>query len=547
MQHNRRALFFLFSSLLAAFLWVGCNRGEKAVDRATREGVLLFDNGAEPRDLDPHVVTGLPEHRIIKALIEGLVVEHPTDSNQVVPGVAERWESNELADVWTFYLRPDARWSNGDPVTAHDFVYAYSRILNPALAAPYAEMLHLVKGASAYVAGETTDWSTVGVEAIDDHTLRIELVGPAPYFPLMLCHYTYFPLHRATIEQFDAFSRRATGWTRPENFVGNGPFVLTEWKPDQRIIVKKSPTYWDAENVALNAIEIYPYKDRNTGVRNFLAGRLHLTDGVPYNLRDSLRQKKVPYLAEDPLFATTYLGLNVREGPLSDARVRQALHAAVDVQSIIDQVTKNGQAAHGFVPPGITGYPYADAYTYDPDHARALLAEAGYSGGKGIPPLLFISAASDTSRTFAEILQNAWHRELGIEVVIENKEWRVLIADMDEGNFDLFMLVWIGDYIDPSTFLGIMVTDGGNNRTGFSNVEYERLLKEANQEAERDRRFALLAEAEAILMQEKPILPLTWNRFLYLAHPDVQGWSHDKMIMDQPWKFVRLVPSGFEF
>lgn len=547
MRRSPRSLIFVLAiaGAFGALLFTGCGKRESAVDRATREGTLLFDNGAEPRDLDPHLVTGMPEHRIIKSILEGLVVEHPTDSNQVVPGVAERWESNATADLWTFHLRADARWSNGDPVVAGDFIYAYQRILNPALAAPYAEMLHLVDGAKAFNEGASTDWSTVGVAALDPHTLQFRLVGPATYFPLLLSHYTYFPLHRPTIEAMDAFARRGSGWTRPGTFVGNGPFVLTEWKPNQRITVRKSPTYWDVEKVGLEAIEYYPFMDRNTSTRNFLAGQLHLTDNIPFNLRDSMRAQKPELVAEDPLFATNYLGLNVRSGPLSDARVRRALHAAIDVQTIIDRVTKNGEPAAGFVPPGIDHYPYRDYVDYDPESARELLAEAGHPGGAGMEPLLFITANSDTSRTFAEIIQSMWKRELGVDVVIENKEWQVLISDMDEGNFDIFSLAWIGDYIDPATFLKIMVSGGGNNRTGFADARYDQLLEDSTREADPTRRFEILAEAEALLMDERPIIPLYWGRNLYLCHPDVKGWSHEKRIMDQPWKFVSLEPSGY--
>ena len=543
----RRSLAGPALLLGSLFAVTACGPSESAVDRATSEGVLLFDNGAEPRALDPHLVTGMPEHRVIRSLLEGLVVEHPTDSNQVVPGVAASWASDPAARVWTFQLRPEARWSNGDPVTAGDFIFAFQRILNPALAAPYAEMLYLIEGAEAYHRGETTDWSTVGVRASDAHTLEFSLKGSADYFPLMLTHYTYFPLHRPTIEAHGALTSRTSAWTRVENHVGNGPFVLAEWRPNERIRVTRSPTYWDAEAVALNEIQFYPYSDRQTSHRNFLSERLHLTDTIPYNLRDAMRERYPELVAEDPMFATGYLGLNVRHEGISDARVRRAMHLVIDVQSIIDRVTKNGQPAQGFLPPGIEGYPYEERYVYDPEAARALMAEAGYPGGEGFPVLTFISTQSDNAKLFAEILQNVWQEELGIEVRIESKEWQVLIAEMDEGNFDIFQLSWIGDFIDPSTFLKIMISGGGNNRTGFADPLYDALIQRATREADRTARFALLAEAEKRLMDARPIIPLTWSRNLYLIHPDVRGWSHEKQLMDQPWKFVSLEPSGYEF
>lgn len=524
--------------VISALFLVACGDRETAVDTATREGILLMNNGAEPRDLDPHVVTGMPENRVIKGLLEGLVGEHPTSSEKVVPGMAERWESNTDNSVWTFYLR-EAYWSNGDRVTAGDFVYAYQRILNPEFGAPYASMLFRVKNARDYNKGMVTDFSEVGFRVLDPSVLQVELDGPAPYFPLMLIHYTWFPIHQPTIEKFDALSRRDSGWTRPEAYVGNGPFVLKEWKPNQRIILEKSPTYWDADSVALNGIHLFPVQDTQTENRMYQTGQLHKTSGVPYNLRDRYRAENNPALREDPMFATGYLGLNTRHDALSDRRVRQALSLTLDRALIIDKVTKNGQPAGGFVPPTMDAYPAASALPHEPERARALLADAGYPGGEGFPVIDFLITNSDTSRTFAEVVQEMWRTELGISINILNKEWQVLIAEMDSGNFDIFLLSWIGDYLDPVTFLKIMRTGDGNNRTGFANAEYDALIALANQQSSLAKRYALLAQAEAILMHEVPILPITWARNMYLLHPDVRGWA-PKPLMDQPYKAVRM-------
>lgn len=522
----------------SALVFSGCGERESAVDIATRDGIFLLNNGAEPRDLDPHVVTGMPENRVIKGLLEGLVAEHPTTSEKIVPGMAERWESNEDNSVWTFHLR-EAYWSNGDRVTAGDFVYAYQRILNPEFGAPYASMLFRVRNAEAFNKGEVTDFSEVGFRVLDPAVLQVELDGPTPYFPLMLIHYTWFPVHPPTIDKFDAFARRDSGWTRPEAYVGNGPFVLKEWKPNQRIIIEKSPSYWDADSVALNGIHFFPVQDTQTENRMYQTGQLHKTNGVPYNLRDRYRAENNPALREDPMFATGYLGLNTTHEALSDRRVRQALSLALDRGLIIERVTKNGQPAGGFVPPTMEAYATASALPYDPERARVLLAEAGFPDGEGFPAIDFLITNSDTSRTFAEVVQEMWRTELGVSINILNKEWQVLIAEMDSGNFDIFLLSWIGDYLDPVTFLKIMRTGDGNNRTGFANAEFDALIAQANQQSSLERRYALLAQAEAILLHEAPILPVTWARNMYLLHPDVQGWA-PKPLMDQPYKAVRL-------
>lgn len=532
----RRGAFFGFLAAVASL--VGCGGGQSAADKAIEEGVLLINTGAEPRDLDPHLVTGMPENRVIKSLLEGLATEHPTDSGRVLPGMAERWESDARKQVWTFYLR-DAQWSNGDPVTAHDFAFAYERILNPELGASYAGMLFRIENAEAFNAGDISDFSEVGVEVIDEKTLRIHLDGPAPYFPLMLTHYTWFPVHPPTIEKFDAFASRGSGWTRPENYVGNGPFRLVEWSPNQRIQVVKSETYWDRDSVALNGITFFPVQDRQTENRMLETGQLHITNGMPFNLRDRYRQNGDPRMREDPMFATGYIGVNTLNEGLTDARVREALSLVIDRQTLIENVTKNGAPAEGFVPPYIGGYAAPKNVGYDPERARQLLVEAGHPNGDGLPEFEIIIANADTSRVIAEVLQAMWKDELNIDVRISNKEWQVLIAEMDAGNFDFFLLSWIGDYLDPGTFLKIMRTGDGNNRTGFANERYDALISEANQAADLVERYRLLAEAETILLKEKPILPLTWSNNLYLMDERVSGWGN-KPLMDQPYKAVRL-------
>jgi oligopeptide transport system substrate-binding protein len=243
------------------------------------------------------------------------------------------------------------------------------------------------------------------------------------------------------------------------------------------------------------------------------------------------------------MFATGYLGLNTLHKGLDDPRVRHALSLALDRKAIIEKVTKNGAPAGGFVPPTIAGYPVSDRLPHDPERARQLLAEAGYPGGEGLPTLEFIIANSDTSRTFAEIVQEMWRSELGVSIEILNKEWQVLIAEMDSGNFDIFLLSWIGDYLDPATFLKIMRSGDGNNRTGYANPAFDALVSKANQEVSLAARYNILAQAEALLMEDLPILPVSWARNMYLIHPDVQGWAA-KPLMDQPFESVRLLPDG---
>ncbi|MCC5835884.1 MAG: peptide ABC transporter substrate-binding protein [Opitutales bacterium] len=536
MKPNPWMLFALVAAGL--FTIIGCGPRETPAEKAINDRVLMINNGSEPRELDPHVVTGFPEYRVIKAILEGLVSEHPSDSNDVEPGVAERWESNEDSSVWTFYLR-EAQWSNGDPITAEDFVYAYRRILNPEFGAPYASMLYVMEGAQAYHEGELEHFDEVGVKALDEHTLEIRLQGPTPHFPLMLTHYTWFPLHQPTIESFGAFARRDTGWTQPSNHVGNGPFILVEWRPNQRITVAKNSYYWDVDQVELQAIEFYPIQDRQTEERMFQTGQLHKTDTVPFNSRDRYREREDPAFREDPFFATGYIGLNLNHEVLANPKVRKALSLAVDRDRIVERVTRSGRAAEGFVPPGIEGYPYRKHLEHDSEAARELLKEAGFPGGEGIPRLNMVVANVDTSRTLAEVLQSMWEQELGIRVQIQNREWQVLISDMDSGNFDFFLISWVGDYLDPATFLEIFRSGDGNNRTGFASETYDQKLRDSLFLADAEQRLRELADVEAYLMRELPIIPVSWSHLMYLLHPAVEGWER-KRLGDQPYKHLRF-------
>lgn len=514
----------------------GCGPSEPAATKAARDGVLLFNNRSEPRDLDHHVVSGFPENRVIKALMEGLVGEHPNDSNQISPGIAKEWEASEGYSVWTFHLR-ESRWANGDLLTAHDFVYAYHRILHPELGAPYAGMLSILKNAEAFNRGEILSFEDVGVEALDDYTLRLELTGPTPYFPLKLTHYTWFPIHRLTIEKHDAFSRRDTGWTRPENHIGNGPFLLTEWRPNQRITVSRNSYYWDFKNVQLQAIEFYPIQDAQTEERMFQTGQLHKTDSVPFNSRERYRERNDPAFRQEPFFATGYIGLNLSNKTLSEQKVRRALMHAIDRERIVERVSKNGQAATGFVPRGIDGFPYRNHLEHNPAKGRELLKEAGYPNGEGFPRINLVIANVDTSRTLAEVLQSMWAAQLGIEVQIQNREWQVLISDIDSGNFDMFLLSWVGDYMDPATFLNIMGSNDGNNRTGYASEDYDALLAQAGQTIDSDERLQILAQAEQLLLENMPIIPLSFADMIYLLDPALKGWEA-KQLADQPYKHL---------
>lgn len=525
---------------LCVGLLSGCVRKvETEADAAVRAQVLLVGNGDEPRTLDPHLATGTIENKVITALMEGLTAYHERVDMTAMPGVAERWEANEDNTRWTFYLRETARWSNGDPVTAHDFLYAWKRILTAALGAEYAEQLYYLKGAEAYHSGKVADFAEVGCRAIDAHTLELELVGPVPYLPLVLTHYSWFPVHPPTIEKFGGPALRSSEWTKAGNFVGNGAFVLTQWEVNEIIKVEANPHYWDAGVVRLKGIHFLPIQQGGVEETAFEAGRVHMTNTVLSDKIDYWRTRQPEALRMEPFLGTYYYSLNLRRKPLDDVRVRQALSLAIDRELITGQVTKGGQTpATGFTPPGLT-YPVLDVIRYDPDRARALLAEAGFAGGKGFSNLTILYNTLEDHRKIAETIQQMWKRELGISVNLMNQEWGVYLNSQNQRNFDIARAGWIGDYPDPMAFVGLWTSTNGNNRTGWGNERYDALVDEAKRTGDEARRMLLLREAEQIFLQELPTIPLYFYSRNYLLDPRVQNW-HPKALDNRPWKAIWL-------
>lgn len=533
--------YLKYLTLAFCILLAACSGGESNVERGNREKILYFGNGTEPQDLDPHIVTGVPEHNIIDALLEGLVSKDPR-TLAPAPGVAERWTVSDDGTTYTFFLRPEARWSNGDAVTAEDFVWSWWRALQPALGNQYAYMLFVVKNAEAYHSGEVDSFDDVGVEALDTHTLRVTLTNPTPYFLQLLSHYSTFPLHRDTIEAFGKAEDRATQWTRVGNFVGNGAFVLDTWKLNKEIVVRKNPLYWDSENVQLNAIVFKPIENVSTEERMFRAGQLHLTQTVPIDKVALYRETKPEQIQIAPYLGTYYYRFNVNQPHLKDKRVRQALNLALDRQAIVESVTKGGEKpAYTFTPPDTMGYTAVSDLEFNPDAARKLLAEAGYPNGEGFPKTELLFNTSEGHQKIAVAIQQMWHQYLNIDIELNNQDWKVFLSSVSMGQYSIARAGWIGDYVDPNTFLDMWVTGGGNNQTGWSNQRYDdivlRLAPAANSQ---EQRYRLLREAESILLDEVPIIPIYIYTSKSLVQPSVKG-VHGNLLDYISYKKVRLV------
>jgi oligopeptide transport system substrate-binding protein len=538
MPHRTLAILLI----LSASVMLGCSGGESNVSQGNRDGILHYGNGSEPQGLDPHVVTGVPENHLIRALFEGLAVKNPY-TLEPEPGVAERWAFSEDGRIVTFHLRRNALWSNGDPVTAEDYVWSWQRALDPAMGNQYAYMLYPVKNAEPYATGKISDPAELGVRALDSHTLQVTLNEPTPYFLQLMDHYSTFAVHRATIEKFGLATDRFTQWTREENIVSNGAFKLQDWKLNRRITVEKSATYWDAKNVKLNGVVFYPTENLVSEERMFRVGQLHYTSEVPLSKIDTYQAMSNSPFVQAPYLGTYYYLLNTQRAPIDDPRVRRALSMAIDRETLTATILKRAyMPAYSITPPGTLGYQPPKLFDYDIEAARTLLAEAGYPNGEGWPGIEIKYNTSENHRKIAVAMQQMWKKALNIDVTIANEEWKVYLDSVTQGNFQIARRGWIGDYVDPNNFLDLFLTDGGNNNTGYSDLRYDKMiLEDAPKAKTREQRFAIFHAAETLLMEQMPIIPIYTYTSKHLIHPSVKGLPSN--LMDSlNLKYVWLEP-----
>lgn len=539
-QSSTNLLLTLCLALLAA---CSSEPDMTRVEQGTIDGVLHFGNGTEIQGLDPHIVTGVPEHHVIQAIFEGLVTKNPYNLD-IEPGVAESWDISQDGRIYTFHLRQNAYWSNGDQVTAHDFIWSWQRALTPELASQYNYMYFPILNAEAFALGEIDDFSEVGVKALDDLTLEVRLKEPTPYMLQIFDHYSTFPVHRATVEAFGSPADQLSQWARVGNIVTNGPFELTEWEINSHVRVEKSPAYWDADAIKLNAIVFYPTENITTEERMFRDGQLHRTEDVPVD-KVSVYLNENPEVFRNELYnGSYYYNINTTKTPFDDVRVRRALALSIDRNLISSSIMQGAtDPSISIVPPGLPGYSSPELLEYNPDLARQLLAEAGYPDGEGFPVFDILYNTHESHRKIAVAIQQMWNKELNVPVTLTNQEWKVYLDTMAELNFDLSRQGWIGDYVDPYNFLDLFITDGGNNRTGWSNPEFDQIvLREAPAETDPAKRSELYFQAESILLTELPVIPIYTYKSRHLVSTDVKGMPHN--LMDYyNYKYVSLEAS----
>lgn len=510
-------------------LALSCNRRDSAAVDGERDQILLIGNGAEPSDLDPQTITGIPERNIVDALFEGLVRADPRDLHPL-PGVAQSWDISADGLVYTFHLRPDAKWSNGDALTAQDFYESFQRILTPSLASENADQLYYVAGAEAYNKGRLMEFSRVGFKVVDPLTLQMTLNNPTPFILSLMSGRSWYPVPISVVKRYGDLTQKGTPWTKLGNLVGNGPFVLQDWRPEQYVLVRKSPTYWNREHVKLNGIKFIPIEEPNAEEAAFRTGELHKTETIPIDRISEYRRVHSELLRLAPYSGVYFYSINVNRPPFNDVRVRQALALAVDREALVRDVTRAGEKpAFNFTPDGVGGYVCQTHIKYDPAAARRLLAAAGYPDGRGFPKVTLLYNTMESHRTIAEALQQIWKRTLNIDVGLYNQEWKVYLDSMHLQNYQICRAGLIIDPSDPSLFLRTFATGYGFNDTGWSNPEYDRLLAEAARMRDNHARFAAYQKMEAILLHDMPIIPLYFYNQHYLLQTNVQDWSDNLM------------------
>jgi oligopeptide transport system substrate-binding protein len=486
--------------------------------------VIRYNIAAEPETLDPTLSTGIPEATVILNCFEGLT-RVARDGKTIEPRAAERWEISPDGKTYTFHLRP-TRWSDGTPVTAHDFVYAYRRILDPAVGAEYATMLYYLENGEALNTGKIKDPTKIGVRAIDDRTLEVRLVAPTPFFLRVVEHHAYVPLPRHVIEKNPNWS------IAPASYVCNGPFVLTYWSHHDRLVLKPNPHYWNRSKIALDELVFRTVDSVSTELAMYETNELDMTYQMP---TESIRRlRSSPEFRSEPQVATYYVCFNNKKKPTDDPRVRRALSLAIDRRIITRVITQGGEpVAQAYVAPGIpdaegTGRDFRDVggdlfQSPNVEEARRLLAEAGYPGGRGFPVLAYSYNDDERHRKIAMVLQNVWKRTLGIQVTLQVEEWKVFLSNRRTGNYQICRHGWTGDYADPMTFLDGFLTGLGLNDADYSNPEYDQLVVAARLEADSVKRMALLHRAEKILIDDMAIAPLFYYRNIYMQKPWVKG------------------------
>lgn len=553
-----RLILFLFFLVL-----LSCSQQSKRAD-------LVVVVGAEPESLDPAMVTGQVDQNVVSQLFEGL-----TRFNRVglaEPGIAASWDISSDRCIYTFHLRPDARWSNGKPITAHDVVASWKRVLMPVTGSANSYQLFVIEKAEEF--SKSTDAanncvvpvlasssinhtlsrcapstpcsslasatlktaSEIGLEAVDERTLKVTLQHPTPYF-IDLCALPVFSVvPTQLIDQF------GDDWIKSQRMIASGPYQLGDWRINDKIRLERNPYYWDHEHVALGTIDLLPISQANTAYNFYASGEADVIFGklFPPALVETLKKRSDFHSA--CFFGTEFLRFNSAKPPFNDARVRRAFLLCIDQNFLTNKIAHSGELpAQSFVPPGIPGYHSPHVIEYDPEKARQLLAEAGYPAGKNFPLVNYLYNEGQFTEGIAVELQSIWKKELGVSILLARQEWKVYLSSLNQLDYGIGRSSWVGDYLDPNTFLDIFTSSSGNNRTGWASPAYDHLMAQAAVAFDPAERFHLFQEAEQFLIQDQAVIvPLFYYSGVQIYDPKRWGGIEENILDQHPlWEIYR--------
>ena len=521
--------------IAACVLIFGCVRHDLPAD-------VTIINNAEPESLDPAIITGQPEFRIVIGLFEGLTRLDPKTA-RAIPGLAESWEISPDRKIYTFHLRTNLVWSTGEPIRAGDVVYSWIRSLSPATASDYSGQLFYLKNGEDFNAGKIKDPSLVGISALDPFTVRVELNHPTIFFLDLITAPIFSVVPRWTIEKY------GDRWLSVRPLPSSGPYELAEWRLNDKVRLKKNPRYWDAANTQSEIIDLLPIGSANTALNLYEHGQADIVwdkELIPSELLDKLL-KRADFHTFDYL-GSYFIRINVTKKPFDDPRVRRALSLAIDRDRIVKKITRAGeQPAFHLVPDGTANYLPPEDDNYNPELARKLLAEAGYPGGKNFPRFeyMFNAPAGGGGKIHENIaieLQQMWRDELGIQMDLRQLEWNVYLSAMDHLDYQLVRSSWIGDYNDPQTFLGMFTSNDGNNRTGWKNPQYDSLIEQANEQTDLPAREKIFQQADTMLTHdEMPIIPLYFYVGINYFDTNKITGIYQNILDDHPLNYIKKI------
>jgi oligopeptide transport system substrate-binding protein len=534
---NRRVALLLSGIFAVA----GCARHDTPVETGARDGVLHFGNRDEPSDLDPHINNALSTGVILGSLFEGLVT-FAGDGKTLLPGVAEKWDVSADGLTYTFHLRGNAKWSNGQPVTSRDFLDSFLRVLDPQVACENAGYLFPIRGARDFVEGRSADPASVGILAPDPRTLLLLLTHPAPYMLALLARDPFYPVYMPSLDANGGRRQRGGPWTRPGALVSNGPFILSEWRANAYVSVVRNAHFWDVGRIRLRGVRFYTIDDEDAEERAFRAGQLHVTTRIPKTKVPVYEASGGPELHLLPFLRTNYVTFNVDRAPFTDSRIRRAFSLAIDRERLVHAALgKLGTPAYSLVRPGTGGYTPPRVLRYDPREARSLLAAAGYPGGIGFPKVEFVlNGNTGVTVAVGEVLEGMWAKELGVQVTVVPVEFKVYLSTLREKQFQVILDSWA--YIpDPHDMLELAGTGDPNNDCGSSNPAFDEAIAASERTADNGARRAAFDSAEAINAREAFYAPIYFMNQGILVHHTLHGWR-DNGLDVVSWRELYLEP-----